>query len=94
MTNKILGIVGLGDIGLNIAKRANAHGLKVLGWDPFNNPLVKYIEYSKKWPQGIEDCDFIVFACALNKDNYHIFNKELLTKLKPGVRVINVSRGD
>lgn len=93
LSNKIVGIVGLGDIGLNIAKRANAHDLKILGWDPLNNPSVEYIQYSNKWPEGIESCDFIVFACALNSDNYHLFNKELLVKLKPGVRIINVSRG-
>lgn len=91
--DKTIGIVGLGDIGRNIAKRANAHDLNIIGWDPFVDMLPDYIELQHNWPAGIERCDFIVFACALTEKTQHLFNKGILEKLKPGIRVVNVSRG-
>ena len=93
LRDKVLGIVGLGDIGLNIAKRAHAHELEIIGWDPSPKDLPKYINYSKVWPESLEKCDFLVFACALTEDNYHMLNVNNLKKLKNGVRVINISRG-
>ena len=91
--DKNIGIVGLGDIGRNIAKRANAHDLNIIGWDPYADMLPDYIELQNNWPTGIERCDFIVFACALTEKTQHLFNQGILEKLKPGVRVVNVSRG-
>tara|TARA_B110000503_G_scaffold105883_1_gene158021 strand:+ start:4817 stop:5755 length:939 start_codon:yes stop_codon:yes gene_type:complete len=90
---KTIGIVGLGDIGRNIAKRANAHDLNILGWDPYAHALPDYIELQNNWPLGIEKCDFVIFACALTDKTQHLFNRSILEKLKPGVRIINVSRG-
>ena len=91
--DKTIGIVGLGDIGRNIAKRANAHDLNIIGWDPYADMLPDYIELKNNWPTGIERCDFIVFACALTDKTQHLFNQRILEHLKPGVRIINVSRG-
>jgi D-3-phosphoglycerate dehydrogenase len=91
--DKTIGIVGLGDIGRNIAKRANAHDLNIIGWDPYADMLPDYIELQNNWPTGIERCDFIVFACALTEKTQYLFNQGVLEKLKPGVRVVNVSRG-
>lgn len=93
LPGKTLGIIGLGDIGRNIAKRAYAHDLHILGWDPYASELPSYIELNNHWPLDIKRCDFIIFACALTDNTYHLFNRSLLEKLKPGVRVINVSRG-
>jgi D-3-phosphoglycerate dehydrogenase len=88
-----LGIVGLGDIGQNIAKRAWAHDLKIIGWDPYAKSIPDYIGLSGAFPTGVDSCDFIVFACALTQDNYHLLDESVLEMLKPGVRVVNVSRG-
>lgn len=93
LVGKTIGIVGLGDIGRNIAKRANAHDLNILGWDPYAHSLPDYITLQNNWPSGIEKCDFVVFACALTDKTKHLFNESILKKLKLDVRVINVSRG-
>lgn len=93
LRDKTIGIVGLGDIGRNIAKRANAHDLNIIGWDPYADSLPDYIELENNWPSGIERCDFIIFACALTEKTQHLFNQGILEKLKPGVRLVNVSRG-
>ena len=47
----------------------------------------------KPWPEGIEECDFIIFTCSLNKNNLHMFNRAVIEKCKPGIRVVNVARG-
>jgi len=93
LSGKTLGIVGLGDIGRNIAKRARAHDLKIIGWDPYAKSLPDYITQSSEFPVGVGSCDFIVFACALTQDNHHLLDESILDILKPGVRVVNVSRG-
>lgn len=93
LAGKTVGILGLGDIGLNIAKRSKAFDLNIIGWDPFTKDYPKYINYQKKWPSNVHLCDFIVFSCALTEDTKHIFNHQILKLLKKGVRVINVSRG-
>ncbi|MDA9574268.1 phosphoglycerate dehydrogenase [Porticoccaceae bacterium] len=93
LPGKTLGIVGLGDIGRNIAKRARAHELNIIGWDPYAKSVPDYIKLGGAFPADVPSCDFIVFACALTKDNHHLFNESILGVLKPGVRVVNVSRG-
>lgn len=93
LEGKTIGIVGCGDIGRNIAKRANAHDLNIIGWDPYPNNLPDYINYKKNWPLGLNECDFIILACALNEHNNHLLNDEILDLLKDGVRIVNISRG-
>jgi D-3-phosphoglycerate dehydrogenase len=93
LSGRTIGIVGLGDIGRNIAKRAKAHDLNVIGWDPYAKSVPDYIKVKESFPSGIISCDFIVFACALTEDNHHLLNESTLGLLKPGVRVVNVSRG-
>lgn len=93
LKKKVLGIVGLGDIGRNIAKRANSHDLEILGWDPYVVELPDFIEKIEKWPDSIQRCDFIIFACALTEETKYLFNHSILDKLKSGVRIINISRG-
>jgi D-3-phosphoglycerate dehydrogenase len=93
LSGKTLGIVGLGDIGRNIAKRAQAHDLNIIGWDPYAQSVPNYINLSGAFPEDVDTCDFIVFACALTEDSHHLFDESTLGVLKPGVRVVNVSRG-
>ena len=93
LPGKTLGIVGLGDIGRNVAKRARAHELDIVGWDPYARSMPGYITEGGVFPEGVSFCDFIVFACALTEESHHLFNHSILSVLKPGVRVINVSRG-
>ena len=93
LAGKTIGIVGLGDIGRNIAKRARAHDLNVIGWDPYAKSVPDYVKVRGAFPVDVSRCDFIVFACALTEDNHHLLNESILGLLKPGVRVVNVSRG-
>jgi D-3-phosphoglycerate dehydrogenase len=93
LLDKKIGILGLGDIGLNIAKRACAHGFKVMGWDPNAKIIDDYINLKPFWPDGLSECDFLVFACALNAETRYSLDYDLLAKLKYGVKFVNISRG-
>lgn len=95
LKNKTLGVVGYGDIGKNICKRAHVFGVKTIVWDKYKKkPKNTKINFIKNWPNNINKCDFVIIACSLNKDNYRFFNKTILRKMKTGSYLINVSRGD
>ena len=87
-------LAGYGDIGRNTAKRLLASEVKVIAYDPFFQ-AVSGLEAVKSavWPARIEEADFVVFTCALTKENRHMLNREVLSRAKPNVRVINVARG-
>ena len=70
-----------------------AHELKIIGWDPYAKSVPELYNVGGALSGGRSSCDFIVFACALTEDNHHMLNESILGVLKPGVRVVNVSRG-
>lgn len=92
---RTVGVIGLGDIGRHAAKRLLANDMRVIAWDPgFTQPPagLEAVQLAT-WPLRIETCDFLVFTCSLNKSNHHMLDATVLTKAKPGVRVVNVARG-
>ena len=91
LSGKCVGVVGLGDIGSNVVKRLLACDMDVIAWDPGVSE-VRGIE-SLSWPERIDACDFLIFTCSLNAQNYHMLNSEILSSCKRGVRIINVARG-
>ena len=96
LAGRTMALVGLGDTGKAIAKRALASDMKVIAYTRHNSPVpleaLAAVEYST-WPERILECDFIVLACSLNKSNWHMLNAEVLAKVKKGVRIINAARG-
>ena len=93
ISGKTVGVVGLGDIGRNFATKAQAFGLKVIAYDPeYSLSPLEHVRLDT-WPSNVGACDFLVFTCALNDHNYHMFNSKILPNIKPGLRLINVARG-
>lgn len=96
LQGKTMGIVGFGDSGKAIAERALVSKMKVISYVRKQTTDIpdqlKQITLSS-WPEHIAECDFIVFACSLNKDNWHMLDDEVLSKVKKGVRIVNVARG-
>lgn len=95
LSGRTLGLIGLGDIGRNLARRALACDMKVVAWDPgFTAPPagLEAVEIAA-WPDRIGEADFLAFTCALTPANQHMLNAETLAKAKDGVRVVNVARG-
>lgn len=94
VSGKKVGIVGFGDIGFNTAKRLMGFDVEVIAFDPVieGNRGLDYVS-QKSWPEGLEELDFLIFTCALTKDNKHMLNRQTIQMLKLGCRIINVARG-
>jgi D-lactate dehydrogenase len=94
MFGKTVGVIGTGKIGLATVKILLGFGCKVVAFDPYPNQAVidlgvEYVSLDTLYPQ----CDIISLHCPLTQDNHHLLNKVSFHKMKPGVMVINTSRG-
>jgi D-lactate dehydrogenase len=94
MFGKTVGVIGTGKIGLATIKILLGFGCKVIAHDPYPNQVVldlgvEYVDLDRLYPQ----CDIISLHCPLTKDNHHLLNQSSFDKMKPGVMVINTSRG-
>ena len=87
-------VIGYGDIGKNAVRRLLAHDVSVTVVDPFCDPeiLPDGVQLAS-WPEAAEEQDYLVFTAPLTPDTRHMFNMDMLDRLKPGVRVVNVGRG-
>ena len=92
---KALGIVGLGRVGSEVARRAQSFGMRLLGYDPFVSP-----EYADKlsvelMPLGrlLGESEFVTLHTPLNEGTRHLIGAGELAMMKPGARLINVARG-
>lgn len=79
-------IVGYGNIGKEIGKRAKAFGMTVVPVDP-------YIADTVSFNEGIRDVDVVVLSCAATPENKHLICQESLSRMKGGVYIVNVARG-
>ena len=91
--NKKAAVVGFGDIGRSTVKRLHAFDLEVTVYDPFYKPVKGLNVKNHIWPNGLDQVDFLIFTCPLTPETHHMFDESTLMKLKPGVRLVNVSRG-
>lgn len=85
-------IIGMGNIGQSIAKRLIAFDVKVTGSDPRPLKLSKRFK-NVDMNSTIAEVDWVFLACELNQENFKLVNDSLISKMKKGVRIINVARG-
>jgi D-3-phosphoglycerate dehydrogenase len=91
-----LGIIGVGNIGKALARRARAFGMKVLGNDIVEIDHVFLSESGVEMtslPDLLSRSDFISLNCDLNPTSYHLINAETLRHVRPGAVLINTARG-
>ena len=93
LAGRTVGLIGLGDIGRNVARRLLAADMKVVAYDPFFTGEVAAGVERATWPARIGEADFLVFTCALTAANRHMLNAATLAQARRGVRVVNVARG-
>lgn len=92
---KVLGILGLGRIGKEVASRMQSFGMKTIGYDPITPPAVsagwgvEQMTLEQLWPQ----CDYITVHTPLMPSTVGILNDETFAKCKKGVKVVNCARG-
>jgi len=95
LNGKTLGIVGIGRVGGEVAKRAKSFQMKMVGYDPFMPPEVAVKLGVRLLPldKVIEEADIITVHAPLTTSTHHIIGKEQFGKMKPGVMLINCARG-
>lgn len=94
LAGKTVALIGLGDIGRNVARRLLAASMRVNAYDPVAVTPPELHEVNRlAWPNRIEEADFIVVTCALTSSSLHMINANTLAMAKQGVRVVNVGRG-
>ena len=94
--NKILGIIGMGRIGGEFARRAIAFGMRVVCFDPFLSVARAkslQVELVDQLPALLEQADFITIHTPLTPETQGLLNKKTLALCKKGVRLINCARG-
>jgi glycerate dehydrogenase len=91
IAGKTLGIVGLGHIGEQVARIANAFDMNVLynSRTPKNTELAKYKDLNSLYAES----DFISLHCPLTPENKEFLNKDLISRMKPTSYLINTARG-
>ena len=95
LRDKVLGVVGLGNIGVEVARRAQAFGMRVIAADPvvsgdraaqLNVRLLSFAEL-------MAESDFVTLHVPLTTATRHLVNATVLKAARPGLRLLNVARG-
>lgn len=97
LDGQVLVLVGLGAIGQRIAVLADALGLHVTGVRRTAGPPppgVAELAVPAELPQLLPRADWLVLACPLTDDTRGLIDVAMLNRIKPGARIINVSRGE
>ncbi|MFH1665295.1 MAG: phosphoglycerate dehydrogenase [Candidatus Omnitrophota bacterium] len=92
---KTLGIIGLGRIGTEFAKRALSFGMRILAFDPFlSQERAKALNVeSVDLDTLLRESDFITIHTPLTEETRHLLDDKAFKKMKKGVRIINAARG-
>jgi D-3-phosphoglycerate dehydrogenase len=95
LSGKVMGIVGLGRIGREVARRASAFRMELLGYDPFVSAQIAAdhgIE-SVELHELIERSDIITLHLPFSKETANLIDADALARMKPGALVLNCARG-
>lgn len=91
-----LGIIGLGNIGQAVARRAAAFNMRILGFD-VRVPPAEVLERDSiqlvDLPTLLAESDFVSLNCDLNPTSFHLINEPALSRMKPTAVLINTARG-
>ncbi|MBO4413390.1 MAG: ACT domain-containing protein [Clostridia bacterium] len=96
---KRLGVIGLGAIGGLVANAAKSLGMKVIGCDPFITVeaawgLSRSIEKAADYDEIFATSDYITLHVPATPDTKGMINADTISKMKDGVRIINLARAD
>lgn len=91
-----LGIIGLGGIGLEVAKSAHALGMRILAVDPTQTSKPDYVEQLcrlDKLHEMLRESDFVAICCPLTPQTRHMMSTEEFKYMKLTAYLINIARG-
>jgi D-3-phosphoglycerate dehydrogenase / 2-oxoglutarate reductase len=96
LEGKTLGVIGLGRVGLTVAKRAQGFGMTVVGFDPFlaaEKALELGIESVARLDDLWSRCDFLTLHTPMTAETRNLIGAREIAMMKPTVRIINCARG-
>jgi D-3-phosphoglycerate dehydrogenase / 2-oxoglutarate reductase len=96
LSGKYLGIVGVGNIGRNVGRIARALRMNIIGYDiyPISREYINEVGMiNADLNTLVESSDFITIHVPLSSDTYHLFDGNLLSRMKKSSYLINTSRG-
>lgn len=96
LSERVLGVIGVGNIGKAVTRRARAFGMRVLGNDIVDIDHVFVSETGIEMsdlPTLLSTCDYISVNCDLNPGSFHLLDQTAFSRIKPGSVVINTARG-
>lgn len=96
LAGKTLAVIGLGRIGLSVARRALAMEMNVIGYDPFLAPEKAQelgIELFRDVDDVVPQCDYLTVHTPMTEETRGLINADRLSRMKAGVRIINCARG-
>jgi D-3-phosphoglycerate dehydrogenase / 2-oxoglutarate reductase len=95
LAGKTLGVIGLGRIGSEVARKCQAMGMNVIAFDPYINPDahlssgLNLVDLERIFEQA----DFITVHVPLTDTTRNLINKDTIARMKDGVRLLNCARG-
>ena len=96
MRGKTLGIIGLGQIGRQVCRRAKGFGMQVVAYDPYPDE-----RFARSWgvrylplDELLARADFVSLHAPVTPETRHLINPTTLAQMKPGAYLINTSRGE
>ncbi len=96
LRGKTLAVVGLGATGREVAKRAKAFEMRIVGYDPYVSPLAASdigVEL-KTLPELYAAADYITLHVAFTPETNRMLNVDTFAQMKKGVRIVNCARGE
>ena len=99
INGKTLGIIGLGAIGSLVANAAAELGMTVYGYDPYMSVdaawrLNSVVKHAADLDTIFRESDYIMVQVHCNEETRHMLSTEQFAKMKDGVRIINLARGE
>lgn len=99
LEGKVLGVIGLGAIGIQVANVAVKLGMRVYGYDPFMKveaawALSKHVRQAKSNEDIYKRCDFITVHVPSTAETKGLLNRDAFALMKDGVRILNFARPD
>jgi D-3-phosphoglycerate dehydrogenase len=94
--DKTLGILGMGRIGSEIARRAIAFGMRVVAYDPYlsvSKARSLQVELIEQIDELLPRCDFLTMHMPLTEETRHMIDARRLALCKKGIRIVNCARG-
>lgn len=95
LKDKTIGVIGAGKIGRNLIRMAKGFDMNVIAYDPFPNyELSSSLGFAYvSFDELLASSDVISIHVPLNRNTFHLINKESINKMKTGALIINTARG-